>query len=379
MKLRDRLSKTKWGGYAAALCIAVAFYVFLTRFTVLWNALKTILGYFAPVIIGIILAYVINPLVTLFQNTLFRGIRSEKRRRGLAVFFGVVVLIVFLVLLLLMLIPQIIDSIGYFISNIDRYADELQKLLEQLEEYAKRWDVDLSSLISMGDDLLEDISHTLPNSFNSIVNTSYSIGVSVFNGVISFILAIYFLVGKNRCTTGIRRFFHTLLPEEKYDASVKFWEQCNDIMIHYVIFDLVDGLIIGAANMVFFLICKMPYGIMISTVVGVTNLAPTFGPIFGAIIGSFVLVLINPWYALWFLIFTFVLQTIDGYILKPKLFGGLMGVPDLWILICLIMGGRIFGVPGILLAIPFAAISDYIYNGWISKKEKEKKELGASS
>ena len=96
-------------------------------------------------------------------------------------------------------------------------------------------------------------------------------------------------------------------------------------------------------------------------VVGVTNLAPTFGPILGAVIGSFILLLINPWYALVFLIFTIALQTLDGYVIKPRLFGGQLGVPSIWILISLIVMGRMFGVPGILLSIPFAAIINFIY------------------
>ena len=119
----------------------------------------------------------------------------------------------------------------------------------------------------------------------------------------------------------------------------------------------------------------MPYNILISVVVGITNLAPTFGPIVGGLIGAFILLLVNPWQALWFILFTLVLQTIDGYILKPKLFGNSFGVSSIWILITIIVGGRMFGVWGILLAIPFAAIADYFYRDVIWKKlEKRAKK-----
>ena len=365
--------ENKWLGLTASLCAAALFYVLITHFKGLQKGFYTILGYFTPVILGIILAYVINPLANLFQNRVFFRVKSEKHRRTLAVLFAIVTLIVFIVLLLIALIPQIIDSIVTFVSNIDSYANTLQGLLKRLEEYTKTWNIDISSLINMGDDLLENVSSTLPGNINRILNTSYSIGMSVFNGVISFILAIYFLGDKNRFVVGIRRLMQAILPGEKYTMIADFWNRCNDILIHFVIYDLLDGLIIGMANLVFHIVTGIPYGIMISTVVGVTNLAPTFGPILGAIIGAFILVLINPWYALWFLIFTIILQTIDGYILKPKLFGGLMGVPDVWILICIIVGGRMFGVPGILLSIPFAAISDFIYDDWITQKENSRK------
>ena len=120
----------------------------------------------------------------------------------------------------------------------------------------------------------------------------------------------------------------------------------------------------------------MPYATLISVVVGVTNLAPTFGPILGGVIGAFILLLVNPWYSLWFLIFTLILQTCDGYVIKPKLFGETLGVSSLWILVCIIVGGRMFGVIGILLAIPIAAIIDFIFREylipWMHKRRKLK-------
>ena len=122
----------------------------------------------------------------------------------------------------------------------------------------------------------------------------------------------------------------------------------------------------------------MDYAALISVIVGVTNLAPTFGPLAGAVIGAFFLVFVNPWYALWFLVFTAVLQTLDGYIIKPKLFGNTLGVSSLWILISIIVLGRMFGIPGILLAIPFAAISDIVYKEVILynlERRKEEKKI----
>ena len=117
------------------------------------------------------------------------------------------------------------------------------------------------------------------------------------------------------------------------------------------------------------LIMGMPYAGVISLVVGVTNLAPTFGPIFGAVVGGIILVLVNPWYMLWFLIFTAILQTLDGYVIKPKLFGDTLGVSSLWILIAIVVGGRMFGVVGILLAIPFAAIVEFLAQDILQKKK----------
>ena len=165
-----------------------------------------------------------------------------------------------------------------------------------------------------------------------------------------------------------------------YVETVGFLKTCNGILISYIIGDLFDALLVGAANFVFMTVTGMNYKILISVIVGITNLAPTFGPIAGAIVGGLILLFANPWHAVLFLIFTIILQTIDGYVLKPKLFGNTLGISSLWILIVLIVSGRMFGIIGILIAIPLAAILDFIYKDvvirridskWAKKKREE--------
>ena len=205
------------------------------------------------------------------------------------------------------------------------------------------------------------------------MTTSSSIGQGLFDAVIALILAIYFLLDKRRITDGVNKFFALLMKDESYHKWGDFLNRCNDILIRYIGVDVVDGIVVGIVNFLFMIIMGMPYAALISVIVGVTNLAPTFGPIVGAAIGGFILVLINPWQALWFLIFTIILQTIDGYVLKPRLFGESLGVSALMILISIIIGGRLFGVIGILFAIPFAAIIDFVWKDYVIKKLEERK------
>ena len=139
---------------------------------------------------------------------------------------------------------------------------------------------------------------------------------------------------------------------------------------------MLDGLIIGGANAVFMLIMKMPYTALVSLVVGATNLLPTFGPIIGAVVGAFILVLNNPLNALWFLIFTVVLQFFDGYILKPRLFSNSFGIPAVWTLVSIVIGGKFWGVAGILLAIPVVAVLLMVYRDMLLPYLKERAKEG---
>ena len=283
-----------------------------------------------------------------------------------------------IVLLLVSLLPQLISSIANIANNFSYYVNSLEKLIERAAGKISSDKVDLSSVTDATNKILERIGEVLPQLVNRLINTSFSIGTTLFNVLISFILAIYFLLDKNRLMDGCSFLLSFFIREERYEGVRHFLSRCNRILIEYVICDLLDGLIVGVANLVFMKIGNMPYAILISVIVGITNLAPTFGPIVGGALGSFILLLFNPWHALWFIIFTVILQTIDGYILKPKLFGGTFGVSSLWILICIIIGGRMLGVAGILLAIPFAAIFDFIIRDylspWLQRRESEKEK-----
>ena len=140
----------------------------------------------------------------------------------------------------------------------------------------------------------------------------------------------------------------------------------------------MDSLIVGIVNGVFMFAMGMPYAVFCSVVVALTNLAPTFGPFVGAFICAVILLLAQPEFVIPFLIFTLALQLIDGYVIKPRLFGSALKVPAFLILVFLVVGGKIWGVPGVLLAIPLAAILSYIYREiavpWLASRKKTKDE-----
>jgi predicted PurR-regulated permease PerM len=337
--------------------------------------LKAIFKFISPVFYGLIIAYVLHPFVEFFEEKVLVNIENKKKRRNLSVLLAAIIVIICISILMIALIPQLIKSVLGLVMNFNTYAKSLQAIISSLTTSLASSNIDISSLAHAGNQFLEMLSKLISANMKSIISTSFNIGSGLFNILISIILAIYFLLDATPLQSGVREFSKAILSPEKYKNITGFWRRCNRILVRYMVFDIIDGIIVGFANFFFFLIMDMPYNILISVVVGITNLAPTFGPIVGGLIGAFILLLVNPWQALWFILFTLVLQTIDGYILKPKLFGNSFGVSSIWILITIIVGGRMFGVWGILLAIPFAAIADYFYRDVIWKKlEKRTKK-----
>jgi predicted PurR-regulated permease PerM len=375
MRIFGKWIKKKWVPYTVATCSAVILYFVLSHIGGMLGFVSAFFAIIKPIIMGVVVAYIFNPLANLFDRKVLAKIKNEKTRWLLSVALAIIVIILCITLLCIALIPQLAESIVTLVNNMGDYLATLQGLLKEFEKggAAGFLGISLSGLASIGDKVVETIGSFFRDNMESVYITGTSIGKGVFDLLIALILAIYFLTGKRRIVTGLTRLLSLLMKDETFNKCGDFMSRCNDILVRYISVDIVEGLIVGAVNFLFMLIMGMPYSVLISVIVGVTNLAPTFGPIIGAVLGGFILVLVNPWHALWFLVFTVVLQTVDGYILKPKLFGDSLGVSSLMILIAIVIGGRLFGVVGILLAIPFAAIIDFTWKDFVIKKLEERK------
>ena len=230
---------------------------------------------------------------------------------------------------------------------------------------ADKFEKYVHNTFSSSEKIITAILSLLQNNSSTILETSATAGKGLINFGISFLLSIYILGEKNNIIRKFKELFKVITPKEKYEERLTFIKKCNFILNRYVIYNLLDSFIIGISNAILMIIFELPYVGLISFIIGLSNLIPTVGPIFGGIIGVLILIIIKPWYALIFLILTIVLQTLDAYILKPKMFGNSLGISGLWILIGIIIGGRIFGIVGILFAIPVVAILDLLYNEYI--------------
>lgn len=360
MKYRKKLTEKKWYPAAVAICIGVVLYVALTHLPAISNVMKTIGAYFEPVILGIVIAYMVNPLAELMREKVFKGVRREPLRWILSVAVSVAVVLLVIVLLLVTLIPQLIESISLFAGNIDRYAETLMKMLEKLG-YDAPTAFNIEGLINSSENLLTSITGLLSTHLKGLVSKSAGIGKGLVNVVIAAILSVYLLMGKKGVQEGAKRLLNAILSDPAYEWLMTFLGRCNNILIRYIVYSILDAIIIGGANAIFMAVTRMEYIGLISVLVGVTNLIPTFGPLIGGVIGAFVLLMANPPHAMMFVIFTMILQFCDGYIIKPKLFGDSLGVSGLLIMVFLVVCGNMFGIIGILLSIPLAAIADFVY------------------
>ena len=360
-RFRDR----KWYPYAVAACVGVAFYVLLAHLGAVSGAIGTFVGYFRTVIFGAILAYLIAPLARWYEKGLLRGVLKDAARWPIAVVLALLTALVLLALLLGMLIPQLAQSIATFAGNIETYAASLKDWLTASGLPLSGTSLDPERFAALSENLTKRVVALLSENAGSILGVAAGAGKGVFTWVVALILSVYLLMAKSSVKAETLRFLRAALREKRAEKLIDFFRRCDAILVSFVVDSLLESLIVGTANAVFMAIFGMQYVGLISVVVAVTNLIPTFGPIVGGVIGAFILLLINPVHALIFIVFTFALQFVDGYIIKPKLFGDALGVSGLLILIAVIVGGNMFGILGVLLAIPGAAILSFIYQDYL--------------
>ena len=369
MKRFRELLNERWAAYTFAACSAVILYLLLGHIGNIGGVFVKIYKLTGPVLGGVVIAYLMDPLVSLIEKPMHDWFQSDNQRHAVAVAVAAILIVALFILLLIALVPALIDSVMTFVGNINVYVRTAERFINYLNRIASENNVDISGITTYGQEMLDSVLDILPNSINTIMTTSHSMGSSIINLIISFILAIYFLNGKEKIMNEIQRLRHAMYNDETYESRTKFFRRCNEIMLNFVIYDILDALIVAIANAVFMMITGMSY--------------ITFGPIVGAVIGGLIILLNNPIHAMWFIIFTIVLQTIDGYIIKPRLFGGSMGVSGVAILIMIIVGGNLFGAIGILLAIPCTAIFAFMYDEvilpWIRNRrlQYEGQEAGA--
>ena len=389
VKYKERFSKyekNRWTGLTISLCIVVVFYMLVSNIGSVKEFFNSFLTITSTVIIGAVFAYTVNPLAVFIYNKLKKLIKkNEDAAWIISASVSLIVVLGLIVGVLILLAPMLIDNITNFAIGLSGYMNSLKQLVmsTELDDDIK---LSLTNFINEQSSLPAVVrTFVLGNDITppGVLKFSASLGSGAFNFLIGIILAFYFLIGKKKLVELLSEFFFLVIPTKHYDNCRDVWIKFNSIFSRFIVCELIDAIIVGIVNGIFMFAMHMPYAVFCSFVVALCNLAPTFGPFVGAFICGVILLLAEPQFVIPFLVFTLALQLIDGYVIKPRLFGSALKVPAFLVLVFLVVGGKIWGVPGVLLAIPLAAILSYIYRQiavpWLSARKKAKDEAEEKS
>ena len=319
--------------------------------------------FLSPVFTGIVVAYLMNPVSDFFEFKLFHKVKNRGAAHLWSVICTVFCLVLVLGLLLVALIPSLVQSISSLISNWNDYTKKVMELLEKLIALAQQHHInfDMSNITDLVQNGMDKLIVWLKNNVQTILQTAGNVGTSVSNFAIGLLFGVCFLVAEKGLVSLIGVIRAAIYKKDRLERHNELLLRCNTVFLRYVGCTVMDAAIMGVGALVFLLAMRMPYAALIAAVVAITNVIPTFGPMIGSVIGMFFLVLDKPLNALWFFIFICIWQGIDGMLIKPRLFKGSLGIPAVWTMVLIILGGKIAGMAGIILAIPAAAILVILY------------------
>lgn len=337
------------------------------------STIGKIMAMLSPFLIGIFIAYLMNPLVKLIDKNIFIKIFKIKKasvRKALSILFSYVIVFGIITFCISVIIPEIYSSLKNIYENIQDEYDKFIFFLDDLS--AKHPDWDISYVTNVAKENSSNIIAFVQGSLDKVLPIIYNTSISVISWTLNIIIAImvscYMLIDKDRLLLNFKKLIYAVMKKEKADSFSNTLKESNKIFGNFLIGKTIDSTIIGFLCFLFMNMLSLKYTMLISVIVGVTNMIPYFGPFIGAVPGILILLTVNWKYALIFGILILVLQQFDGLYLGPKILGESTGLRPVWIIFAITVGGWLCGPIGMFLGVPVVAVIAYLIDKEINRR-----------
>jgi len=347
--------------------ICVLIVALVLRFSQVASFLSSCISAASPIVWGCVIAYLLNPIMQFCEKWLKKLIEKKKPYprlcRGLATAAAIIVGLAVIAALIAVLVPQVIESILNIFNNIPSYMSNIQSFVSgvnsRLPEYP--------DVVAWINTTMEQLQDTLTDTINNILPKLGEWAVKLRDGaigligglkdfLIGFIIAVYLLIDKEKFITGTKKLTIAVFPKSASREILSLSRRINRSMSGFISGKIVDSIIIGMICFICMTVMQMDYSVLISTIIGVTNVIPFFGPFIGARPSTFLLRISTPSQCIPFIIMILVLQQFDGNILGPYILGDSTGLPSFWTVFAILFGGSMFGFAGMLLGVPVFAV-----------------------
>ena len=360
------------------IAFAALLYWGLNNLSLLGGLLKALGGLLSPLLIGICIAFVLNLLLKALERLWDRALAKwnspwrDKLKRGVCLTLTMVLFLGIIFAIFFILIPRLEEAGSTLVANIPTYVAQVQTWWENLSTFAEEHGVTLPELALNADQVKDTITGFLQEKGDSVVNTTLNITTSIVSAVVNVLLALvfslYLLAQKETLLAQSRRLLRRILPQKAADRLMHLLSLANNAFSSFVTGQVTEAFILGTLCCIGMLILRLPYALPVSVIIASLSLIPIFGAWIGAATGAFLIVFQSPIKALTFLIFLLILQQVEGNLIYPKVVGKSVGLPGLWVLAAVTIGGGAFGVLGMLLGVPvcsvvYVLVQDYIRSG----------------
>ncbi len=366
-ELKENLKKSN--SYYLNYVPAFVLFVIIFKFIYLDNGISTLFGIFVPILGGIFLAVVLNPMYKLIREKLI-NIKMIAILIVYSIFVGIIVMAGIIV------IPRVVGSVNQFIMDIPRMINALENLFEDPPERLQ-FIIEHQSYQFFLDNI-QTLTQRISEMVSSLVDKTLVKLLDITSGIIDFIIAIfisgYILVDKNHFKNLASKTSYTFFSDDKAQEIIDLGYELNQNVTKFIFGKFIDSLIVGMiAFIVMNFIIQTPYPLILAIVIGITNMIPYFGPFIGGVPAAIIILLLDPVKGLWMMLFVFLLQQFDGWVLGPKIIGIQLDLKPVWIITAILIGGGLFGLWGMFFATPIAALLKTIFNKYMDIKLKDKK------
>lgn len=353
------------------IAAGIAFYFFMFHLDSIFNAIKSLFKILTPLTIGLVLAYIMNPFVKLFEKNVFKNIKAYNLRRNLSIFCSVVLILGALVALMAVVIPQFLYSAQSLALNIPQYLTNLEGAIKDwIKSNPELEAMIMSNYEALKQQILDALNKTIipdPGDAFTIFSTGVKEAVSgFFNVLIGVVFSVYILANSSKFGAQIRKSLYSLFDINKVNAVIEEIKHVNHVFNSFMTGKICDSFgFVFVCTFIFLLVFKYPYALLIAVIIGLTDLIPYFGPYIGTVPSALLIFLISPIKALIFIVFIIVLQQIDSNLVTPKIQTQATGLPSFWVLFSIMLFGGLFNLVGILIAVPcftiiYELVCDYI-------------------
>ncbi|WP_167957648.1 AI-2E family transporter [Anaerosporobacter faecicola] len=362
----------------AVIAIGTIIVSIIVNFSYTVSAVQTIFSVLSPFITAFFIAYILNPIVLSLDQKFLKNvlkIKGVKLRKILSILLSYLIVIGLIAISLIYIIPELINTVTELNGTVTNISEKALYYLQNLEETFPYIDFGvvetkinnaLPEIISYGTNLLSNI-------FPTLISISVSIIRVIINILLSIVISCYMLSDKSALKRNTKRIVYSFIPVTKANKIFDNVKECNSIFNRFIVGKTIDSLIIGILCYILMRILRLDYAILLSVIVGITNMIPYFGPFIGAVPGVLIFLAISPLKAIIFAIMILVLQQFDGLYLGPKILGESTGLKPLWVIFGITVGGACWGVLGMFLGVPITAVIAHLLDKAINARLEKRK------
>ena len=359
--------------------VAVIGYWLINNLSTVGNLLNTIINIIFPFILGGCLAFILNIPMSFFERKLTQNKKSKKVQKSklariISIILAIAVIVLVLALIIKLIVTELINVVNLLIENIPYYVEEITKFVQTYSE-----NIDINAIIQENNINVETIKNEILSIIPTLLTSSVSVVTGIISGITTFIIAlifaIYILMDKENLQEQITKMLYAYLKKERAEKIINIGRVSKNTFKSFLTVQCLEATILGTLCMIGMAILKIPYAVPIGVLVGVTALIPVVGAFIGCIIGAILIVAVNPIKVITFVIFFLILQQVEGNLIYPRVVGSSIGLPGMWVLVAVSVGGDLGGVLGMLLGVPVATILYTLLKKDVNKKLEQENSI----